>query len=143
MILDFERSSILSALESAHIWYMPLKGSILKDYYPRVGMRQMSDNDILVDPSRADGIQEIMTGRGYITSKYNEGHRDDYQKLPVSHFEMHRVLFTEENGEKLFWYYQNVKNRLVIAPFRWRHLQQEIHLSQGIHLLKYSSFQSC
>jgi hypothetical protein len=54
-----------------------------------------------------------MTDLGYTTTKYDEGHRDDYQKPPVSHFEMHRVLFTEENGEVFHDYYCNVKDRLI------------------------------
>ena len=54
-----------------------------------------------------------MTGLGYAATKYDEGHRDDYQKLSVSHFEMHRMLFTTETSEVFHEYYQNVKERLV------------------------------
>ena len=113
LIFDRERKDILIALERAKIWYMPLKGVILKDYYPQMGMRQMSDNDILVDALRADDVHEIMTRLGYSTAIYDSGHRDDYRKPPVSHFEMHRILFSEENGEEFYKYYRDVKTRLV------------------------------
>ena len=113
LIFDSERAAILSALEKARIWYMPLKGAVLKDYYPQIGMRQMSDNDILVDPARSDDVYKIMTGLGYTAVKYGTAHRDDYTKPPVSHFELHRVLFLESNGEGIYRYYRDVKDRLV------------------------------
>ena len=39
--LDMERTAILSDFEQQGIWYMPLKGSVLKDLYPENGMREM------------------------------------------------------------------------------------------------------
>ena len=49
LLFDAERKGILDFMEQRGIWYLPLKGVVLKDYYPAVGMRQMSDNDILYD----------------------------------------------------------------------------------------------
>ena len=114
-----ERTKILKELEENRIWYMPLKGVILKDYYPQIGMRQMSDNDILIDPDRAEDIQKIMSGLGYETAIFEEGHRDDYRKPPVLHFEMHRVLFDSDIEPKAFYeYYKSIKDRLVKDPDR-------------------------
>lgn len=47
LLLDNGRAEIFRFLDENKIWHMPLKGVILKDYYPELGMRQMSDNDIL------------------------------------------------------------------------------------------------
>ncbi len=91
---------------------MSLKGVILKDYYPQVGMRQMSDNDILFDAVRADDVKTIMENLGFSTVHFGIGHQDDYQKPPVSHFEMHRMLFAPTADERLYKYYQTVKDRL-------------------------------
>ena len=41
IILDTERKKILAELEKEGIWYIPLKGALLKDWYPKLGMRQM------------------------------------------------------------------------------------------------------
>ena len=38
---------VLNSIEEAGIWYMLLKGAVLREYYPRFGMRQMSDYGIL------------------------------------------------------------------------------------------------
>ena len=49
ILLDSERKKICGTLEQYGIWYMPLKGTVLKELYPQTDVRQMSDNDILFD----------------------------------------------------------------------------------------------
>lgn len=111
---DRERARILKEFEEKQIWYMPLKGIILKRLYPHTGMRQMSDNDILFDAEKAEDVREIMASFGYGTEIYDEGHRDDYRKLPMFHFEMHRVLFDEKTlPQSLYRYYRDVKKLLI------------------------------
>ena len=113
-LFDHDRKAIINKLEEAEIWYLPLKGVILKDYYPQIGIRQMSDNDILFDSGRAEDVKHIMTELGFSNTSYGTGHRDDYVKLPVSHFEMHRMLFDAQNYHKvLHLYYLNVKEKLI------------------------------
>lgn len=46
-------------MEQRGIWYLPLKGIILKEFYPSVGMRQMSDNDILFDEAFAEQVRGV------------------------------------------------------------------------------------
>ena len=89
--LEYERKAIFEEFGKNGIWYMPLKGAVLKDYYPLPVMRQMSDNDILFDASRADDVKMIMESLGFTSVYFDTGHQDDYQKAPVSHFEMHRM----------------------------------------------------
>ena len=93
---DRETGLVLQRLEQSGIWYLPLKGCVLKHLYPKPYLRQMSDIDILFDSSRADDVHAIMTSMGYETDIFESGHRDDYKKPPVYHFELHRVLFDEE-----------------------------------------------
>lgn len=114
--LDVEKEQILALFEKKGIWYMPLKGSLLKDIYPEVGMRQMSDHDILFDVSRAEDVRRIMEGLGFETVKYDRGAHDSYHKEPVCNFEMHRRLFQgglAKRTTKLAKYYQNVEGRLI------------------------------
>ena len=113
ILWSFERQTVFDALNREKIWYMPLKGAILKDLYPKIGMRQMSDTDILFDKKRADDVREIMESLGYETIHFGEGHQDDYQKEPFFHFEMHRVLFSEAEGEVFYAYYQEIEMRLL------------------------------
>ena len=75
ILLDAERVKILKRLESEKIWYMPLKGALLKNLYPKLGMRQMSDNDILCDSNYRARIKTIMLDMGFTCEHYEEGCR--------------------------------------------------------------------
>ena len=114
-LFDAERVAVLRALEEAGIWYMPLKGSVMKGYYPKFGMRQMADNDILYDVSRSADVRTIMESLGFTTVMYvqNNYNHDHYDKEPVCNFEMHRALFAPVSGDRLCDYYLNIKDRLV------------------------------
>lgn len=112
MLLDAERKAILHELEIQGIWYMPLKGSILKDWYPKPGMREMADNDILFDPSGCEQVREIFQNRGYKTVSFGKLNHDEYEKPPIYNFEMHVSLFPGTYKE-LTEQYENVKERLL------------------------------
>ena len=88
IILDAERENVLAEFEKACIWYMPLKGILIKDLYPQIGMRQMADNDILFDKIRAEDVRTIMQSFGFITKNFDSGNHDVYYKPPVCNFEL-------------------------------------------------------
>ena len=113
ILLDAERGNILKRLESEKIWYMPLKGALLKDWYPKLGMRQMSDNDILCDGNYRARIKDIMLDMGFSCEHYGKGNDDAYFKPPVCNFEMHNELFLEAHIGNLHDYYDDVKPRLI------------------------------
>lgn len=113
MLLDAEREQILAELEKAGIWYLPLKGSILKEFYPVYGMRQMSDNDILYDASRRKDVEELFLGRGYTPEEKKNTIHGAYLRPPVYNFEMHTALFSDTYNPEWADYYRNVKERLV------------------------------
>ena len=115
IILDTDRANVTAELEKAGIWYMPLKGSITKELYPQLGMRQMADNDILFDMSRALDVKNIMLRLGFTNETFDKGGHDVYFKQPVSNFEMHTRLFSRSFDEKLFEYYSRVTERMMPA----------------------------
>lgn len=94
MLFDEERKKIFAALDEEKIAYIPLKGIVLKDLYPRKGMRQFSDNDILYEEKKSKQVRKIMKALGYTARGFKVGH-DMYEKEPVYNFEMHRTLFSE------------------------------------------------
>ena len=111
-LMDVERTAVLNCMEEAGIWYVPLKGAVLKDLYPRLGMRQMSDNDILIDPSRVADDAAIMEGLGFALDHTGTTHVV-YNKPPVSSFELHYRLFDEDQDHRFSAYYAEVKDRLI------------------------------
>lgn len=116
LLFNTERQAILGHLESLHCWHMPLKGSVLQYDYPKFGMRQMTDNDILVDPSKRQEIHGFMMERGYTAGFYLQNEVDTYQKPPVYNFEIHMMLFSKAEGEGLERYYRDIRDRAVKDP---------------------------
>lgn len=96
LTVNNERSLIVNDLAKNGIKFMPLKGLILKNYYPKESMRQMSDNDILYDFTKRDILHGIMVKNGYKAVATGEN-SDDYFKPPCSTFEFHRQLFFQES----------------------------------------------
>ena len=113
MIFEEEKKRVLEKLDEAEIWHMPLKGSVLKDFYPKAVMREMSDYDILFDASRAKDVKRIMKSLGFSTVAFGTHNEDVYYKAPVTLFEMHRALFGARHEKKINVYYTDIKARLL------------------------------
>ena len=136
ILMDAERAKVLDRLEQEQIWYMPLKGAVLKDWYPRLGMRQMSDNDILCDGAARQRIRTIMEDMGFTCAHFETGNDDAYYKPPVCNFEMHNELFSAGQSARLHQYYQNVKARLLKEPgnaFGYRFSASDFYIYLAAH----------
>ncbi|MBO4750585.1 MAG: nucleotidyltransferase family protein, partial [Lachnospiraceae bacterium] len=111
---SLDREAVTAKLREAGIWHVLLKGAVLRDYYPKPEMREMSDHDILFDDARSADVKAIMEGLGYEVTRFGHCVHDVYQKPPVMNFEMHRELFSnsvEMEGARA--YYKNVNDRLL------------------------------
>lgn len=113
ILFDAERKKLCAWMDREHIWYLPLKGIILKEYYPSIGMRQMSDNDILFDADAWERVEKHMLSEGYETESVGNGNHDVYQKAPVYNFEMHRSLYGKGHDERWVEYYSDIKDCLI------------------------------
>ena len=136
-ILDAEKGPVLDALEAAGIWHMPLKGSVIKDLYPKLGMRQMSDIDILFDASKTQDVYKAMTGLGFEGEVNEHSVHDHYTKPPVCNFELHRKLFVycTKKGSTMDWAYISAElEKLGIADFEARGRSLALHLFGGEEL---------
>lgn len=110
---DLEREKILSFMESEGIWYLPLKGIIMQNYYPQIGMRQMADNDIHFDINHRKKLRDYMLANGYTAVSYGKGVHDTYTKPPFYNFEMHAYLYRESVNSIFDTYYKSVKDRII------------------------------
>ena len=97
LFVQNEFNEIKDMLISNGIRYMPLKGSIIRTYYPKSSYRQMSDIDLLCDYAHHNTICEYMLNRGY-TQVSDGGNTDDFTKDPYYTFEFHHDLFKDVYG---------------------------------------------
>ena len=110
LLFDAQRGEISRRLSEAKIRHLVLKGAIIKELYPKIGYRQMSDNDILVDSLRRSEVKEIMTSLGFSVEGEGSCH-DVYMKPPVYNFEMHTALFNEIESQAFSEYFDGFIDR--------------------------------
>ena len=115
MLFAAERAQILAWMREHGVWYALLKGAVLADWYPRPGMREFSDNDILYDGSRREDVARFFKGRGY--TRNGGGHTtlldDAYTKEPVFMFELQRQLFNGYYSPDVARFFDGLPSRLV------------------------------
>lgn len=112
VMYDMEREAFCDFIGQRG-WYLCLKGVVLQRYYPSLGMRQMADNDILVDESLCPEIRDYFTSRGYEVEGYGTGCHDSYLRGMLN-FEIHRKLFMEAaRTRRGADYYGDVKSMLT------------------------------
>lgn len=138
-LLDSDRAIIFAKFDELGIWHLPLKGAVIADLYPEYGMRQMSDNDILVDASRAEEIRGLMEGLGFTTESFDRSNHDIYHKEPVSNFEIHTALFTRSFDEKISAYYDKVEERLLGDGYEKHFSPEDFYIYMIAHEYKHYS----
>lgn len=114
LLLEAECRHLCKVMDEKGIWHMPLKGSVMKNLYPRMEMRQMSDQDILFDTNGRHEMREYMLARGYDPKGHNDTHHDIYHKEPLYNIELHHTLFELHCDMRLVDYYRNVKQERMI-----------------------------
>ena len=89
--LEFEYENICAALEEAQIPYIPLKGAILRNYYPESWMRTSCDIDVLVKPEDVETAASALTEKyGYRRGKESAHDLSLYSSGSV-HLELHHT----------------------------------------------------
>ncbi len=107
--MEIDKGLLFDRFEQKKIWYLPLKGVVLKDLYPSIGMRQMGDFDILYDSRKQKQVREIFLELGFTCEHFGRGTHDVYYKKPVSNFEMHTALFGSSHKTEFYEYYRDVQ----------------------------------
>lgn len=136
-LFDIERAKILSEFEKQGIWYCPLKGIILKECYPMIGMREMSDNDILCDPRHMDDIRGITEKLGYKCTAFDMWNHDTYEKPPTLEFEMHRTLFEEDDAPGFSEYFSDIRSKLVGEGCSLKMTDADFYIYMICHMYKH------
>ena len=143
LMLDAARKKLFQYMDAEHIWYMPLKGAILKELYPRQEMRQMADNDILFDATCEAAVKDYFVKEGYEVISYAKGNHDVYEKEPVYNFEMHTSLFGEAHNEIWAEYYKDIQSKLNKSDnhFQYSFTDEDFYIYFIVHAFKH--FDGC
>ncbi len=93
--LNYDLKEVCRALEAAGIPFLPLKGSVLRRYYPEPWMRTSCDIDILVPADKAEqAAVHLVSACGYVREAM--GRHDISMISPnKNHIELHYELVEE------------------------------------------------
>ncbi len=98
--LNHELKNICKCLETAEILFIPLKGSVLRHYYPKPWMRTSCDIDILVHPEDLDRAVDCLKQRlGYCDEKLTT-HDVSMYSPSGQHIELHFDLGEEGRAKR-------------------------------------------
>lgn len=74
---------------------IPLKGCIINGLYPSVGLRTMSDVDLLYSGVTTKELSRLMEAFGYTTDNLDSGCHDNFHKEGDISIELHRKLIVD------------------------------------------------
>ena len=131
-----DRDTLFAALPAAGIRILPVKGCWLKEQYPDIDYRQMSDLDILIPKEKAEDAAAVMRALGYKPGDFDDNPRHTgYLKAPYTGVELHTSLLYEDRG-----YYDDVWNRaepVADCPGVYRFRAEDEYIFYLLHLHKH------
>lgn len=133
----FGLEEIREKFEQERIAFLPLKGCILKYYYPAPQMRYMGDLDILYKEEQKDVLHQCLGELGYQFLSSDEVH-DAYGKKPFLHIEMHCKLFGKQEKQKK--YFEHIWEYVHLADgkqFEYEMTQEDYYLFLLAHMEKH------
>ncbi len=113
--LDYELKQVIKVFEEAQIPFIPLKGSVLRDYYPQPWMRTSCDVDILVHEEDLEKASNVLTTKLSYQLDTKGPHDIAFNTPSGMHIELHYDLIEKDvNGKseqplKDVWSYTYVK----------------------------------
>ena len=145
IVSDEETKELLRYFEKEGIWYLPLKGQMLRQYYPKPYFRQMGDYDFLYDSSFQKDIEHYLKKRGFT---HEESSRIDQSfKKDAVHFELHRALCTgTDDYVEMLEYYKKKGTQFLLndssdgAKYRKRLSDNDFYIYLVIHAYKHYTF---
>lgn len=115
--IQYEFEQICDALEKAKIPFIPLKGSVIRQYYPEPWMRTSCDIDILVQQERLEEVENLLINiLNY--AKHGVGAHDvQFYSESGVHLELHFSLIEFQKFE------QQKKAKLILDQ-AWKEVEE-------------------
>ncbi len=137
IIYDQER--FYEALENAQIEFIPLKGAVLRDYYPEPYMRTSCDIDILVHENELGKAMQVLTDAGFKTDERVGSHDVSFFSDTGTHLELHYTLYEKMNVEDIW------KTSVIKEGKKYHKLmsRETFYCHQVAHAAKHFSSSGC
>ncbi|MDY3860998.1 MAG: nucleotidyltransferase family protein [Ruminococcus sp.] len=109
---QYELKAIFKDFENEGAYFLPMKGTVMKDEYPNSCFRHMSDADILFKVEQLPKVKAIMERHGVDFDYFDDDNQYHFEKKPFLFIEMHSSLLnhTDKNRE----YFLQIWNKSVL-----------------------------
>lgn len=87
--INGELETIKKALSEAKIPFIPLKGSVIRKFYPEPWLRTSCDIDVLIHENDVKAATEILTSKFGFTLSHREYHDYSFYSVAGVHLELH------------------------------------------------------
>ena len=144
--LEYVQKAVLEKFNASAIRHIPLKGAVIRGYYPEPYMRTSCDIDILVPPEELEGALNALESIGF--RKENAERHDISLFSPDGvHLELHFALSDPDDpfyGE----FFDGLWNDGVLpcgdsAPYTYRMKEELFYTYHMIHMAKHFKLGGC
>ncbi len=134
---------VFDAFEKAEINFLPLKGAILKNYYPNPALRTFTDIDIYVGKD-FEKAEKVLFELGYEKTGFDEHNDVGYSKKPSLHIELHKELFPDDYDFEGY-FDEPFKHTDLKDGYKYYHLYKtdDFFIHVLCHLYKHFTFGGC
>ncbi len=144
--LAFEYAALCDSLEAAEVPFLPLKGAVMRQYYPEPWMRTSCDLDILIHREDLARAQEYLTSRCGYTYKGETAHDISLFSPGGQHLELHFRLLESERLPKAVKLLDTVWDHVSLREGRrfWYEMTDEMfYFYHIVHLAKHFENGGC
>ncbi len=144
--LSFEYERVCEAFEEAEIAFLPLKGAVIRTYYPEPWMRTSCDIDILVKNEELEKAKTLLVAQ-YGYQVFKQGAYDVELRSPNDvPVELHFSLFEEEHPGKYDEVLLNVWDNACPADgkkYQYKLLDEYFYYHHIVHMAKHFLIGGC
>ncbi len=143
---NYELQDLCDALETAKISFLPLKGSVIRKYYPEAWMRTSCDIDILVRKEEIEQAAAYLVGHCGYTYGEKSSHDISLFSQSNSHIELHYDLVEDGIANAASELLQSVWNSSALHDgyHHWHEMTDEMFYFYHIaHMAKHFVLGGC
>ena len=134
---DYEISRVLDEFSKRGIYHAPLKGLVVRSYYPCPELRTVGDADIIIKKEELNEISSILNELGF-NFDHESSHEYAFNKGKGLLLELHK-FFIGTAIKEYFDYYKNVDEFLIpsVVPNRYEMPTDKLFVFLVVHIAKH------
>lgn len=132
--LNYQYEAVCKTLEEGKIPFIPLKGSVLRAWYPEPWMRTSCDMDILVREETVDEAAKLLQDKLHYIYEGKTFHDIALSTPGGEHLELHYTVFEEKESAQTLEIMAGIWNDAKPVEGRQHHLQISDSLFYYYHM---------